>query len=95
VGRKVCVRQEQLIYCEGWEEDVLAVYIVGDCMMTCKVGFLPQHLAVRANVYAFWAERVLLAKTVLKSQAFLMRHRRKTRIPFPCHSSTKDTSSSM
>jgi hypothetical protein len=30
---------------------VLAVYIVGDCMMTCKVGFLPQHLAVRADAY--------------------------------------------
>jgi hypothetical protein len=27
------------------------LYVVGDCMMTCKVGFLPQHLAVRANVY--------------------------------------------
>ncbi len=30
---------------------MLAVYIVGDCMMMCKVGFLPQHLAVRVNVY--------------------------------------------
>ena len=28
-----------------------AVYVVGDCTMTCKVGFLPQHLAERANVY--------------------------------------------
>jgi hypothetical protein len=30
---------------------VLAVYVVGDCTMTCKVGFLPQHLAVRADAY--------------------------------------------
>ncbi len=35
----------------GREEDVLAVHIVGDCTMMCKVGFLPQHLAVRADVY--------------------------------------------
>jgi hypothetical protein len=50
VGSKVCFRQEQLIYCEGRDEDVLAVYVVGDNTMTCKVGFLPHHLAVRANV---------------------------------------------
>jgi hypothetical protein len=30
---------------------VLAVYIVGDRTMTCKMGFLPQHLAVWADVY--------------------------------------------
>jgi hypothetical protein len=51
VGSTVCFRQEQLIYCKGREEDVLAVYLVGDSMMTCKVGFLPHHLAVRANAY--------------------------------------------
>jgi hypothetical protein len=51
VGSKVCFRQERLIYCKGQEEDVLAVYVVGDNMMTCKVGFLLHHLAVRANVY--------------------------------------------
>ncbi len=51
MGSKVCFRQERLIYHEGQEEDVLAVYVMGDRTMTCKVGFLPQHLAVRANVY--------------------------------------------
>jgi hypothetical protein len=51
VGNKVCFHREQLIYCEGRKEDVLVVYVVGDCTMTCKVGFLPQHLAVRADVY--------------------------------------------
>jgi hypothetical protein len=51
VGSKVCFRQEQLIYHEGQEEDVLAAYVVGDNTMTCKVGFLPHHLAVRADVY--------------------------------------------
>ena len=29
----------------GVEEDVLAVYCVADGAVTCKVGFLPQHLA--------------------------------------------------
>jgi hypothetical protein len=51
VGSKVCFCREQSIYCEGRKEDVLAVYVVGDCTITCKVGFLPQHLAVRADVY--------------------------------------------
>jgi hypothetical protein len=27
------------------------VYVVGDSTMTCKVGFLPQHLAMWANAY--------------------------------------------
>ncbi len=48
---KVCFRWEQLIYCEGREEDVLAVYVVGDSTMTCKVGFLPHHLVLRADAY--------------------------------------------
>jgi hypothetical protein len=51
VGSKVCFCQEHLIYHKGREEDVLAVYVVGDSMMTCKVGFLPHHLVVRADAY--------------------------------------------
>jgi hypothetical protein len=51
VGSKVRFRRERFIYCEGREEVVLAVYVVGDRTMMCKVGFLPQHLAVRAGVY--------------------------------------------
>ncbi len=51
VGSKVCFRREQLIHRKGREEDVPAVYVAGDHTMTCKVGFLPQHLAVRADVY--------------------------------------------
>jgi hypothetical protein len=51
VGSKACFRREQLIYHEGQEEDVLAVYVMGNCTMTCKVGFLPSHFAVRANAY--------------------------------------------
>jgi hypothetical protein len=30
---------------------VLTVYVMGDCTMTCKVEFLPQHLVVRADAY--------------------------------------------
>jgi hypothetical protein len=30
---------------------VLVVYVMEDCTMTCKVGFLPLHLVVRANAY--------------------------------------------
>jgi hypothetical protein len=51
MASKVPFCREQLIYCKGREEDVLAVYVVGDSTMTCKVGFLPQHLVVRANAY--------------------------------------------
>jgi hypothetical protein len=51
VGSKVCFHRERLIYHEGREEDVLAVYVMEDCTIMCKVGFLPQHLVVRANAY--------------------------------------------
>jgi hypothetical protein len=51
VGSKFCFHREQLIYHKGWEEDMLVVYVMGDSTMTCKVGFLPQHLVVRANAY--------------------------------------------
>jgi hypothetical protein len=51
VGSKICFHREQLIYCKGQEEDVFAVHVVWDSTMTCKVGFLPQHLAARANAY--------------------------------------------
>jgi hypothetical protein len=51
--------------------------------------------AIKQETAAFWAERVLVAKAELKLESFLMRHRCKTRIPFPHHSSTKDTSSSV
>jgi hypothetical protein len=41
VGSKVHFHRERLIYREGREEDVLAVYVVGDRTTMCKVGFLP------------------------------------------------------
>jgi hypothetical protein len=59
VGSKVRFHRERLIYRKGQEEDVLAVYVMGDCTMTCKVGYLPQHLAVRADVYDGLYARIL------------------------------------
>ncbi len=46
-GSKFCFRKETMISVldGGTEEVVIAAYIVGDATMTCKVGFLPCHLA--------------------------------------------------
>ena len=48
VHSKVKFVKERLAYRnQGEEEDVIAVYCVGDGVVGCKVGFLPQHLATR------------------------------------------------
>jgi hypothetical protein len=75
VGSKVRFRWERLINRKGWEEDVLAVYVMGDRRMMCKVGFLPQYLAVRANVYDGLYARIVsvyfdCCKNVLKRDKF-------------------------
>jgi hypothetical protein len=45
---KVKIVKERMIYRDGGEEDkVLAVYLVGDGVIGCKVGILTQHLASR------------------------------------------------
>ncbi len=49
----------------------------------------------KVKMAAFCTERVLSEKAGLNSQAFLMGQRRETRIPFPCHSSTKEMSPSV
>ncbi len=54
---------------------MLAVYVVGDCMMTCKAGFLPQRLVVRADVYDGLYARILRVysnrcKNMLKREKF-------------------------
>jgi hypothetical protein len=51
--------------------------------------------AIKQQIDIFYAERVLSLKAGLNLQAFLMRQRQETRIPFPCHLSTKETSSSV
>jgi hypothetical protein len=47
-GSKVHFRKETVISpTTGNEEDCLVAYVVGDGVMTCKVGYLPRHLAIR------------------------------------------------
>lgn len=60
-GSKVRFRKEVMIsIADGAEEVVIAAYIVGDAMITCKVGFLPRHLAiVRADDYDGMYARVI------------------------------------
>ena len=47
-GSKVRIRKETVISpTTGDEEDCLVAYVVGNGVMTCKVGYLPRHLAIR------------------------------------------------
>jgi len=47
-GSKVRIRRETYISpTTGNEEDCLVAYVVGNGVMTCKVGFLPRHLSIR------------------------------------------------
>ena len=47
-GSKVHFRKETVISpTTGNEEDCLFAYVVGDGFMTCKVGYLLRHLAIR------------------------------------------------
>jgi hypothetical protein len=43
--------REQLVFCNGCAEDVIAVYLCKHGVLTCKVGFLPAHLNCRARDY--------------------------------------------
>ena len=50
---------------ESGEEDVIAVYVVGNGTMTCNFGFLPHHLTIRrANNYDGLYARVVEVYTV-------------------------------
>ncbi len=40
---------EQLVFHDGCEEDVLAMYLCTHGMLTCKMGFLPAHLNCHAH----------------------------------------------
>ena len=47
-GSKVRIRKETYISpTTGDEEDCLVAYVVGNGIMTCKVGYLPRHLSIR------------------------------------------------
>ncbi len=52
VGMKVMFRWEKVVYQDqGQEEDAIAVFLVANGIMTCKVGFLLAHLARHAQDY--------------------------------------------
>jgi hypothetical protein len=66
-GSKVRLRKETIIF-NGTgvvEEDVVAAYVVGNGTMTCKVGFLPRHLALHRRMIMMDFTRVLLRFTML------------------------------
>jgi hypothetical protein len=60
-GSKVRIRRETYSSpTTGDEEDCLVAYVVGNGVMTCKVGYLPRHLAIcRADNYSGMYARVV------------------------------------
>ena len=60
VGTKVMFRWEKVVFRDqGREEDAIAVYIVANGTTTCKVEFLPAHLAICAQDYDGLIARVI------------------------------------
>jgi hypothetical protein len=51
VGTKVIFLWEKVVYQDQKEEDAVAVFLVANGTMMCKVVFLPAHLAMRAHDY--------------------------------------------
>ncbi len=51
VGTEVMLRWEKVVYQDQEEEDAVVVFLLANGTMTCKVGFLPAHLARRAQDY--------------------------------------------
>jgi hypothetical protein len=72
-GSKVRIRRETYISpTTGDEEDCLVAYVVGNGVMTCKVGYLPRHLAIRrADDYngcmLAWSRFIHLDHSTLRS----------------------------
>jgi len=61
---------------QGRVEDVLAVYAVSDGTTTCKVGFLPLHLAVGPGAYNGVYSRVVSVYSDRSDNGVLHRSRR-------------------
>ncbi len=71
----VAFSHERLVFHEGCEEDIIAVYLCEHGLLTCKVGFLPTHLNCRAREYGGLVARVIAVYTdrctnVVKRQKF-------------------------
>ena len=50
LSRRARCREMYISPTTGDEEDCLVAYVIGKGVMTCKVGYLPRHLAI------FWAD---------------------------------------
>jgi hypothetical protein len=75
VGTKVMFRWEKVVYRDQEEEDAVAAFLVANGTMTCKVGFLPAHLARHAQDYDGLIARVICVysarcNNVVKRQKF-------------------------
>ena len=51
VGSFVCFNRTQFVCRDGEEEDVLEVNFLEDGLCSCKMGYLPEHLAFRTDWY--------------------------------------------
>ncbi len=51
VGTKVMFCWEKVVYRDKEEEDAVAVFLIANGTMMCKVGFLPAHFARHAQDY--------------------------------------------
>ena len=58
-GRYVCFRKTWFAWRGGDEEDVLEVFHLDSGIMGCKVGYLPKHLAARADRYDGLCARIV------------------------------------
>ena len=67
--------RQKLVFRDGCEEDVIAVYLCEHGVLTCKVGFLPAHLNRRSHEYDGLVARVIAVYSdrcinVVKRQKF-------------------------
>ncbi len=58
-GSYVCFRKTRFAWRGGDKKDVLEVFHLNSGIMGCKVGYLPKHLASRADCYDGLCARIL------------------------------------
>jgi hypothetical protein len=59
VGRFVCFRKNWFAWRDEKDEDVLEVFVFENGIQGCKVGYLPKHLAARADRYDGLCARIV------------------------------------
>jgi hypothetical protein len=77
-----------------WRYPMVPLHISweGRCAVCITMRWTRSCFAIKQEMATFCTGRVLSEKAGLNLQAFLMRQKQETRIPFPCHLSTKETS---